>query len=102
MPTVVLDASIVVSAALKRGSLPERAVLHATRVDTLCLSRPVLDEYRDVLGRPKFRAALSDGQRERILVLLTAAAIRVDPTVTVSDCPDPKDNKYLELAMAAE
>jgi predicted nucleic acid-binding protein len=30
-----------------------------------------------------------------------AAAVWFEPTVRVSDCRDPKDNKYLELVLAA-
>jgi putative PIN family toxin of toxin-antitoxin system len=99
MPNVVLDASVIVSAALKPGSVPERAVFLAIRVDALCLSAAVIDEYREVLGRPKFRAGFTAERVEQILALLIAAGTLIAPTTVVTDCPDAKDNKYLELAI---
>ena len=101
MPNVVLDANVIVSAALKPASPPERAVQRARSDSAICLSQAVLDEIREVLARPKFHAAISDGRREQILELLTAAARMVVPTEAVNDCRDKKDNKYLELALAA-
>lgn len=56
---------------------------------------------RDVLARPKFARYLTDEDRTAILALMTDAAVWVEPTETVHDCRDAKDNKYLELAAAA-
>jgi hypothetical protein len=36
-----------------------------------------------------------------VLRILRGAAIWFDPVVRVTDCRDPKDDKYLELALAA-
>ena len=50
----VVDASTVVSAALKADSLPERALLRAVNEpNRLLLSQEVEDEYREVLFRKK-------------------------------------------------
>jgi uncharacterized protein len=54
-----------------------------------------------VLARPKFAGAIPNDRRGDILELLTAAAIWVEPTVRVTACSDPGDDKYLELALAA-
>lgn len=56
---------------------------------------------REVFGRPKFRKYLGRGRTEHILGVLTAAARFVEPVEHVNDCRDAKDNKYLELALAA-
>ena len=40
-------------------------------------------------------------RRDRFLRILREAAIWFDPVARVSDCRDPKDDKYLELALAA-
>src|SRR5712691_6988612 len=101
MPNVVFDASSVVGAALKQDSIPERALLLARSHDTICLSPAVEAEIRDVLQRPKFCRYISDTVRERILDVLGAAALMFEPVERVSDCRDVKDNKYLELALAA-
>lgn len=55
----------------------------------------------EVLSRPKFARILTPDRRREVLELLTAAALWVDPTERVEDCRDAKDNRYLELALAA-
>jgi hypothetical protein len=101
MPNVVFDASSLVGALLKAESVPERALLLARTRATLCLSPEVEAEIRAVFSRPKFAPHLAQGRGERILALLTATAASFKPAQPVSDCRDSKDNKYLELALAA-
>jgi putative PIN family toxin of toxin-antitoxin system len=101
MPNVVLDASTLVGALLKEDSIPERALLLARTHATICLSAAVEVEIRGVFARPKFQRYLTPVRVVRILEILTAAATYVEPTEAVLDCRDVKDNKYLELALAA-
>lgn len=100
MPNVVLDASSLVGALLKPGSIPERAFLTALRTDTICLSAAVGDEVSEVFFRPKFKRAGAE-RGPLLLAALLDAAVWVFPSVIVTNCRDPKDNKYLELALAA-
>src|SRR5437868_3112955 len=88
-------ASTVVSAALKADSIPERALLRAEEVDVFAPSAAVDAEFTEVLSRPKFARAIPLAQRDRFLRILRDAAIWFDPVVRVSDCRDPKDDKYL-------
>ena len=67
----------------------------------MALSSAVYDEIREVLSRPKFADALLLDRQHEILELLSAAAIWAEPDTIVTDCPDPGDNKYLELALAS-
>jgi putative PIN family toxin of toxin-antitoxin system len=101
MPNVVFDASTVVSATIKADSVPERALRQARANDTLCFSSAVEGEIREVLSRPKFRRYYSEARRQAILDLLIPGALTVEPAARVTDCRDAKDNKYLELALAA-
>jgi uncharacterized protein len=98
---IVFDASALVSAALKVDGVPERALLRAEETDVFALSAAVEAEIAGVLARPKFARAVSPERRERLLEILRGAAIWFEPAVRVTDCRDPKDNKYLELALAA-
>jgi uncharacterized protein len=102
MPNIVFDASSLVGALLKEGSMPERALIVARARDVICLSATVVDEIRSVFIRPKFHRYLAPRRTEQILDLLMAAALFVEPTETIADCRDPTDNKYLELALAAQ
>jgi uncharacterized protein with PIN domain len=61
----VVDASVLVSAALKTNSVPEQALLRAiTEPNRLILSPAVEAECRDVLFRRKFdRSGMLRSQR---------------------------------------
>jgi putative PIN family toxin of toxin-antitoxin system len=98
---IIFDASALVSAALKADSVPERALLRAEEVDVFALSAAVDAKIAEVLDRPKFAGAIPLARRQRVLEILRAAAVRFEPAVRVTDCRDPKDDKYLELALAA-
>ena len=98
---IVFDASTLVSGALKPGSVPERALLRAREVDVLALSTVADREISEVLARPKFARVISQSRRAGFLRALRASAIWFEPTIPVTDCRDAKDDKYLELALAA-
>ena len=98
---VVVDTSSLVGALLKKGSLPEQALILAATRAQLCLSRDVLREIEDVFARPKI-TRLSDPDRiGLIMTTLRTGALSFEPTIAVTDCRDPGDDKYLELALAA-
>ena len=98
---IVFDASTLVGAALKPGSVPEQAVLRAERMETFAISAAVLAEIMEVLSRPKFARAISAARRDLVHGILMRGGRMFKPTIAVHDCRDPKDNKYLELALAA-
>lgn len=98
---IVFDASAVISAALRESSVPGQALLHAEETDIFALSDPVDAEIEAVLNRPRFATAISEARRTRILEALRGNAAWFVPSEPVTDCRDDKDNKYLELALAA-
>ena len=98
---IVFDASTLVGAAIRADSVPERALLRAEEVDLIALSSAVDAEIAEVLRRPKFAQAIPATRRERFLRRLRQVAIWFEPAVKVAECRDPKDDKYLELALAA-
>ena len=97
----MIDANTIVSAALNPNGLPRRALAVARAKGTIALSEAVYGEVAEVLTRPKFARVLTDDRRREILELLSAAALWVEPTEKVQDCRDTKDDRYLELALAA-
>jgi len=98
---IVFDASAVVSAALRETSVPEQALLRAEATDLFALSAEVDAEIAEVLSRPRFARAVTAARRTRIFDILRGAAVWFIPAERVTDCRDAKDNKYLELALAA-
>ncbi|HME23962.1 MAG TPA: putative toxin-antitoxin system toxin component, PIN family [Acetobacteraceae bacterium] len=97
----MVDANTVVSAALNPNGQPRRAIAAARARGTIALSELVYGEIAAVLARPKFARILTDDRRHEILELLAAAALWTEPKDKVEDCRDAKDNRYLELALAA-
>jgi len=101
MPKVVYDTNVVVSAALKPGSLPASLVALAIQKQVrLFLSPAILEEYTEVLTRPKF--PFDPKMVETFLRdLKRAAAVVVHPTTRVTAAPHEPDNRFLECAKAA-
>ena len=99
---VVFDASSFVSAAMRADGIPERALLHAFRFDQVAISDAVLAEYLKVIHRPRLAKFLNIEVRAFVLRQLQSLGIRFVPAEPITDCRDPKDNKYLELALAAK
>jgi uncharacterized protein len=98
---IVFDASSVVGAALKQVSIPFRALSKARHDDRLAMSGAVEKEIRDVLHRPKFASTFVPTWLAEIEMWMFTDSDWFDPKIRVFDCRDPKDNKYLELALAA-
>lgn len=65
------------------------------------MSGPVMDEVMDVIHRPRLARFMNARLRDDVLDGLRTSAIWFTPAVPVTDCRDPTDNKYLELALAS-
>jgi putative PIN family toxin of toxin-antitoxin system len=98
---IIFDVSALVGAAIRRDSVPERALRRALASDRIALSEPVIAELAHVLSRPRLARFMDEALRDEIEHLVISRGVRFVPTDTVSDCRDPKDNIYLELALAA-
>lgn len=96
-----MGANTVVSAALKPTGTPQGALTAARARGIIALSLAVHQEVAGVLSRPKFTRVLTEDRRLEILEILVTKALWIEPAELVSDCRDAKDNKYLELALAA-
>jgi len=98
---IVFDVSTLVGAAIRQDSVPELALQHALSHDRLAVSEATLAELIDVLARPRLARFLDPSLRDDVLSRVHAFGILFVPTEAVTDCRDPKDNMYLELALAA-
>lgn len=99
---IVVDTNLLISRLLLPDSIPGEAVRKAGGDGLVLASRATLDELTDVLGRRKFDPYVSIEQRQEYLRLLlrTIEAITVKHRVRV--CKDPKDDKFLELALSGD
>lgn len=99
-PRAVYDTNVIVSAALKKESIPASLVSFATQGTVrLFLSRDIMEEYEEVLSRPKF--SLSDEAVQGIVEGIRNAGTMVEPKEKLRVSRDPKDDRFLECAVAA-
>ena len=82
--------------------IPHQALRKARANDALAMSQSVFDEVSDVLHRPRLARFLDQDLVANLLDQLTSGTLWLEPAVAVTDCRDPTDNKYLELALAAQ
>jgi len=97
---LVIDTNVLISAALKPAGLPRTVLLLAmTKPARWYVSRPILEEYREVLARPELQ--IRKGLRQQFLQLIKNHSYTVTPTKHLEVTPDPADNMFLECADAA-
>jgi putative PIN family toxin of toxin-antitoxin system len=97
---LVIETNVVISAALKPEGLQRTTLLLAiTRPARLYVSRPILEEYADVLSRPELK--IRKGLRRQLLQLIRNRSNLVVPSRRVEVSSDPDDNRFLECADAA-
>ena len=99
---VVIDTGILLSAAIRPESVPALAVEKALLHFEVCASDETWEELEIVLTRPKFDAYAAPDLRRAFLEGLRTRLRMFAVTQIVTDCPDPKDNKFLALADTAE
>jgi uncharacterized protein len=98
----VFDTNVVVSALLMKKSTARDALDKARAEGEVLLSIEVIEELHEVLSRPAFDRYIDEEDRLKFLSLLVKEATLVEITKRVKECRDPKDDKFLELAVNGE
>jgi len=96
----VFDTNVLISAALSDPSTSRRAFDLALDRGAILLSLPAVAELSQVLTRDKFRPYVTEDEARQFLAVLAGASQWVEIDVQISDCRDPSDNKFLELAVS--
>ena len=99
---VIFDTNTLISAFLLPNSIPRQALDSAMAAGRLLLSPATATELTEVLRQPRFDRYLAEHRRMTLLAVLIHHADLVEVAVTVTDCRDPKDNKFLELAVSGQ
>jgi putative PIN family toxin of toxin-antitoxin system len=97
----VFDTNSLISAALLKNSINAQALNHALNIGRIVISETVLQEFEDVIFRRKFDKYLSDTERLEAINRIENNSIIYFPKTKINACRDPKDNKFLDLALAA-
>lgn len=95
----VLDTNTLVSRLLTPRGVTAQAVDHALARGILLVSEATLAELVNVLNRPKFDPYLTQDERKRFIELLGGVARFVPIVSQVRACRDPKDDKFLDVAL---
>jgi putative PIN family toxin of toxin-antitoxin system len=98
----VVDTNILVSALLFPGSKPSRAFCVVRERGISLASADTLLELYEVLMRRKLDRYVSRRERLAFLGMLSRTVALVRPQEKIAVCSDPKDNKFLEVAVAGE
>ena len=96
---IVADTNLLVSRLLLPESLPAEAVRKAVDEGQLLVSDATLEELADVLSRAKFDPYVSLEDRPAFIRVLNRIAELVIVTAPIQACRDPKDDKFLEVAL---
>ena len=97
---LVIDTNVLVSAAIKPAGLQRTVLLLGiTKPARLYVSRPILEEYSEVLSRPELR--IRKGLRQQLLQFIKNHCYTVAPTRLLKVTSDPDDNMFLECADTA-
>jgi putative PIN family toxin of toxin-antitoxin system len=98
----VFDTNTLVSRLLVPSGTAARAVDLALAHGVLLVSEVTLAELAEVLWRPKFDPYLNEAQRRQFFSLLAGIAQDVATPHRIQACRDPKDDKFLDLALAGD
>jgi hypothetical protein len=95
---VVVDTNVVLSAFLFPGSVPGRA-LDRSQGSVVLASKLTLQELKEVAARSRFDCYVEAEKRRRLVAEFARAAVTVDIPFPIRACRDPKDDKFLEVAV---
>ena len=97
---IVIDTNCFVSRLLTPKSINSQAVRYAFDHHLILISSETLTELEMVLSRKKFDNYVSLEDRQKFILYLNNLAEIIDVVNHVEVCRDPKDDKFLSLAIA--
>ena len=97
----MLDSNLVVSAFLNPEGMASTALQLAVEHFDVAASRATLAELADVLKRDKFDRYCAKADRITRLEAYAQTVLVFALQLEVTDCKDPKDNKFLALCTTA-
>jgi putative PIN family toxin of toxin-antitoxin system len=89
----------MISYFLGRNSVSFAAVQHLLHNRQLLASDETFSEFREVMLRDKFNR-VSVARRLSFISNYRAAVIFIEPHIEIAACVDPKDDKFLSLAVS--
>jgi putative PIN family toxin of toxin-antitoxin system len=97
---VVVDTGVVIIAMLMPRSVPRRSLDRVLDRGKLLISAATVEELNEVIRRPRFDRYVQENYRLEFLAGMIREAELVKVRDVVSECRDPRDDKFLELAIS--
>ena len=99
---VLFDTVVLVRGLINPGSRWGRLQFEHSSRYTWIVSPSIVDEYLEVLRRPRIVRKYRDVETRNLAAMLDliATAVVVQPVSIPAICRDPEDNKFLAAAMA--
>ena len=98
----VLDTNVLISDALSSTSTPTLALERAIGDGQLLASSATLRELMEKLLSAKFDTYVSRDKRDALLLRLAPPVEIVEVVQTIRASRDPKDDKFLEVALSGD
>src|ERR1035437_8767382 len=95
---LVVDTNVVLSALLFPGSIPSRA-LDKAQGSVVLASNLTRQELIEVADRSRFDRYVEREIRRRLVAEYLRATVVVDILFPIRACRDPRDDKFLEVAV---
>ena len=99
---LVIDTNILISGLMSVNSLPQKVFDYAISEAILLMSDEVQSEIENVISRPKLEKYITLERRTKFLTELSQQVERVKINQQIRESRDPKDDKFLELAVCGE
>lgn len=99
--TFVFDTNSLISAHLLDKSESRKAYNKALDKGILIYSAATFDKFARTFIRSKFERYLSLEKQLSVIREFQSRGALIRVGVSITDCRDPKDNKFLELAISA-
>lgn len=97
---IVIDTGVLISRIVRPNSVPAEAIRVARSIGVMLVSNDTLAELADVLTRPKFDRYFQADYVQSIVNAYAANAELIEVAITIAACSDPKDDKFLALALS--
>ncbi|MGD0939364.1 MAG: putative toxin-antitoxin system toxin component, PIN family [Terracidiphilus sp.] len=95
---LVIDTNVVLSGLLFPGSTSSRALLRAQSGEVLASDATLL-ELVEVMSRARFDRYVELSIRQRLVAEFANACETLQIVAPIRACRDPKDDKFLEVAV---
>ena len=98
----IADTNILISAALINDSSPGISLRQALNIGNILFSQTTMEELLVTLNKTKFKKYIRPKDRFVFINRIMRKAIFVEVNHKINECRDPKDNKFLELALSGK